>query len=496
MHFRRRILMQGAASRTILPLDLGIAFTGAWGMYPFSAAAADLFVLRRTSDSVEQTIARSGTGPDFAAISSFTGGGASRVKTLLDQVGSAAATEATAAQQPDYSLHLGFATADLTRSSSDYQLASGPTVTGRNFTVYAVYCVEDKTFTSSDFIPPSQPEWRVVGPFGQYQTNETRSAQHRVNMSWGTFPASGVPMLSGNCNVNIQVIRSNGSNTRLRINEKIVQSATLTSTSSGALDRIGLNPVGGFSSGVRLMGFLVGPAHTLAEEEAVVASLRRMFSDAPKTKLVMFDGDSQTSTHAESVSVDLRDFSWPYECMQAIADPSILGSNRAISSSQLVDGTADADKDLTVWAPNKLDSHLDGAIYSKQILVVMAGRNDIGVIAAAGSGLTTYNRLVTYCQARKTAGFGKIIVVNAIPAKDLIDGGWASEVADFNSRIAGNGLTDWDAVVDAAALNWQPGGAADWSTNYQGTLGVHPNAAGRTLLANAVKPVLQALLAA
>ena len=48
-------VMQTRASGAQLPLDLGVTFTGAWSMYPLSAAATNLFTLRRVSDSVEQT---------------------------------------------------------------------------------------------------------------------------------------------------------------------------------------------------------------------------------------------------------------------------------------------------------------------------------------------------------------------------------------------------------------------------------------------------------
>jgi lysophospholipase L1-like esterase len=278
------------------------------------------------------------------------------------------------------------------------------------------------------------------------------------------------------------------------MNEVVKSSATLTDTSSKVLLQVLRTPAtSGISEESRLLAFLVGPGHTDEEEEQVIAGLEALFSTEAKDTLLVFDGDSQTSGHNESGSIDERDLAWPYVLMQSLADETVHASNMAVSSMQIVDGTGNPDKDMNEWAAEKIDSQLH-ASYSQDILIVMAGRNDIGVIDAAGAGETTYERLVAYCQARTAAGWDTIIVVNAIPDKPLTDAGWASEVADYNSRIASNGLTDWDAVVDAASLNWQPGGPTDWTTNYQSTTGLHPNAAGRTLIADAVQAVLEGFL--
>lgn len=476
-----------------LPLDLGIAFLGAWSTYPLSQKSGNLFLLRNSTTTVETAIVRAGNKPDEAAISAHLGSASGTITTLYDQVSTNDATQTTVNNQPVYYQMLGRHGSNHANPSGNQKFwhIAGPSLAGRNFSVYSVWITNDRTFAAATYAPPSTP---LIGSasFGLYNTNSSRSAAGRLNTQWTTFPFSPMPMHGGNLSVNVGVVRSNATNTRFRINDITGNSATLAAASSNAMAYLMRHGVF-YADGCNLLGLLVSPAHTQEEEDAVVASLQNLFQTSPKSKLVLFDGDSITAGHNESGGYfDFRDLSWPYECMTSIDDETVMTSNRAISSSQLVDGTGDPNKDLTIWAPYKLDSWLD-ASYAKKILVVMAGRNDISVINSAGAGLTTYNRLVSYCQARKAAGWGKIIVVNIQTDKGLYDAGMTAERQDYNSRISANGLTDWDAVVDVASLNWQPGGASDWTTNYQAS-GIHPNAAGRTLISDAVKPVLQSFL--
>jgi lysophospholipase L1-like esterase len=447
------------------------------------------------SDSAEQTIARRQSKSDLPAIASFLSGTTGKFKTLFDQSATNDASQTTAGSQPDYTTHLNRPVISFNAAGSLLTLPSAPTLTGRNFTIYSVFSVNDYTFSGMANWPDGQVgTFSDFGSFaaGVYAPLETRSASAKINLAWTANPQSGV-IMAGNCSVNVRVIRSNGTNTHFRVNEISADSATLATAVGVAATKIGRGTSGGYSPAARLMALLVGPAHTAAQEKAIVASLQALFNTAPKTRSVFFDGDSITAGQSETDNLDHRDLSWPYVMMLALGNQSVMACNRAFASAQIVDGTGDPNKDLTVWAPTKLDAYLNSA-YSSKVLVVMAGSNDISVINAAGAGLTTYNRLVTYCQARRTAGWSKIVVVNCIPRKDFVATVKETERLDYNTRIATNALTDWDALIDAAALNWQPGGASDWSTNYQGTVGIHPNAAGRVLLANATQSTVQGYL--
>lgn len=474
----------------VYPLDLGITFTGAWGMAPLSRASTDLFILRRVSDSTEQTFGRVGRGPNYPSIATFLASTTGKVKTLIDQSGGGNnATQTTVAEQPRYTVVLGRATSYFIDTGTRFLLPTAPNMVGRNFSKYYVFATLDRTFSNVATWPIMMPMDRA-DTSGSFATNETRSTSMKADLSWGTSPKSGV-IVPGNCSVNVFVLRSNASNTHWRLNEISADSATLASTSTIACTEIGRGAGGSRWVSGCMMAALYGPAHTASEEERVIRSLQLLFSTKPKTKAVFFDGDSITAGHKEGVNFDERDESWPYELLNSIGDPSVNGNNRAFSAAQIVDGTGDPNKDLTVWAPTKLDAYLS-SVYSKKVLVVMAGTNDINVIGAAGAGLTTYDRLVAYCQARRTAGWSRIVVVNCIPRLDFVATVKEDERLDYNARIAANANTDWDATIDAASLAWVPGGV--WTVNYQGATGLHPNAAGRTLLVNAVKSTLQSYL--
>ncbi len=125
-----------------------------------------------------------------------------------------------------------------------------------------------------------------------------------------------------------------------------------------------------------------------------------------------------------------------------------------------------------------------------RVLTVWAGTNDMGV-AEAESGASTYAALVTYCQARRTAGW-KVIALTCIART------WPGDPVDFetqrqvlNTSIHANWATFADALCDVAAdSRLGDPGAQNNPTYFKGDT-THLQPAGYAIVAALVKPVLQ-----
>ncbi len=124
------------------------------------------------------------------------------------------------------------------------------------------------------------------------------------------------------------------------------------------------------------------------------------------------------------------------------------------------------------------------------VLIVFAGSNDIyGSLTPA---TTVYANLQSYCTARRSAGWTKIIVVTTLPR-----GGVAPEAQrlKYNTSIRNGfsaGTLACDAVADVAsdANIGQTGQQAD--TSYYAD-GIHPTSAGHAVVANYVTAAIKSL---
>lgn len=460
--------------------DLGLdsTFVGAWGTVPLSRHSSKLMRLVRASDSAELDISRAATRADDSAIRGFLSGTTGKVTTLYDQVSSNDAAQSTDASRPGLEWHLGFPTAY--GLGGNFTLPSAPTITGQNFSIYFVWVSDGRTSCVSTSIPGDIPGMQFDSDKFSYPESDHDTTPPKWTFIWGSG-ASAYPMgVGGDCSINVGVVRSTPSLSRYRVNDFTADSVAHSATSGAATKLLNL------ATGSKLLACLISTLHTADQEQQVLNSLKQIVATQKFSKLVVFAGDSITGGAQTTDFLDHRDLSWPYQMIQQIGDKSVLGINRAVSCMAIV-YTGTPARDMTYRAAAMIDSQLS-SVYSGKILVVFAGSNDI---SNGDSGATAYGNLVTYCQARKAAGWGKLLVITCIPRTDF-DAGKEAERLDFNSRILANGNTDWDATVDVAALNWKPGGSSDWTTNYQD--GIHPNASGRTLIANAVQPTLQGFL--
>ena len=140
---------------------------------------------------------------------------------------------------------------------------------------------------------------------------------------------------------------------------------------------------------------------------------------------------------------------------------------------------------LTTDAPTWVDPLKSGA--GKDYLVIFAGTNDIYL--AGKTGAQTYTQLVTYCTARRSAGWNKIIVVTMLPR-----GGTTMETyrQDYNSAIRAGfaaGTLPCDAVADVGSdpTIGQAGQQANTTYFFDA---IHPTKAGDTIVASYTSPAV------
>lgn len=191
------------------------------------------------------------------------------------------------------------------------------------------------------------------------------------------------------------------------------------------------------------------------------------------TKSLVFEGDSIT---AGAAVVQFQGY--PFQSLRRGAEDWRM-SDTAVSGSQIAD---------LVTRAAVIDSVFESS-YTRNVLAVMIGRNDLGALTAQ----QMYDALVPYVQARVAAGWevwvGTIIATNSVPLQAIADSYNAKlRGTDGPGIIAAAGAT---RIVDYGALpEFATVAAASSLVYYQD--GTHPTAAGATLLADLVAPMVGA----
>lgn len=125
----------------------------------------------------------------------------------------------------------------------------------------------------------------------------------------------------------------------------------------------------------------------------------------------------------------------------------------------------------------------------KNICTVWYGTNDMA-LAPTVDGETAYNNLVTYCQARQTAGWD-VVVLNCINREDV---DIETQRAIFNGLIASNWATFADAYVDLAGDARIGANNAANNLTYFFNDKVHLNDVGNEIVIGLLKAAIDTLL--
>ena len=189
-----------------------------------------------------------------------------------------------------------------------------------------------------------------------------------------------------------------------------------------------------------------------------------------------------------TVTKDVRDQSWSYLLVNGVLPRAkrakLTAVNMAVASSEL-GAVVGSQHVLLNNQAAKINAFLNSSEYINRTLVLGAPTNDIYYGDSAGNILSN---MQTYQTSALSAGASACFVCTVIPRQYFTSGQNITKDA-LNASIR---TTFGGSVIDLASLNWQPGGSSDWTTNYQD--GVHPNAAGRALIANAVAPFITGYL--
>jgi hypothetical protein len=230
---------------------------------------------------------------------------------------------------------------------------------------------------------------------------------------------------------------------------------------------------------------LYSRALTEAERWLVNTYLGRTFGLEPQSGMLIFDGDSLT--YGATVGGDSRAANpYPSQVITALTN-KYAWENYAVGGQQWTDMTSDA---TTQIDPMRSSSA------PRSALVVWAGTNDMGSVGGNQSAATTYSRLQTYCNARRSAGFtiannAPIFVLTCLPRGDAgAPGDFETKRQSYNTLIRA-GDSSYDYVIDVAADS-RIGDSGDQNdTTYYASDKIHLIEAGYGVVAGLVTTALQ-----
>lgn len=192
---------------------------------------------------------------------------------------------------------------------------------------------------------------------------------------------------------------------------------------------------------------------------------------------IVCEGDSLTAQDTAGQATQNK--YWPNQMAALYSDNRMVSVvNAAVSGEQL--------QNMIAQAAAQVDAAFD-ARKGVQVCTIWAGTNDIRV--GARTGAQVYADLLTYCAARRSAGF-KVIVITMLPRGNFV-GGEAAERLAFNASVKANWATFCDALVDTTADSRLQSSA---DTTYFNADTIHLNNTGYALIAAAVKVQLDSLL--
>ena len=240
--------------------------------------------------------------------------------------------------------------------------------------------------------------------------------------------------------------------------------------------RIGGSLAGAAYNGQQdMFAFVVyGSALSASDVAAVQSGAKAAFLfDDSFAKQVIFDGDSITEGYG---TAGLRNYvNKTIPALNSKARAYNLGVFGQTFGAMLTDGVA------------RVDS-LYGAGFTRNVVSIAAGSNDIANGVSAASLQTTFQN---YCTARRAKGF-KIVAHTILPRTDYT-GAQEAQRAAYNTWLRANWATYADALADWAAdsVMGAANAAADPTLYGDGT---HPPDAGYTRLATITTTAINSVL--
>ena len=207
------------------------------------------------------------------------------------------------------------------------------------------------------------------------------------------------------------------------------------------------------------------------------AMLARWGAAAPTTrKVIAYVGDSQTYYAGEGGR-------WPQVIASAIGHVNQSHTIVATGGASL----AFIGSIAAAWVDPVYD-----ATATLNVNLIWAGTNDL---AGGETGAAVWASLQSYCNARRAAGWDKIIVLTALPRSAVGDNAGHEALRQaFNTLVRTNYASIADGLADVAADSRIGDDGDELDTTYYDADRVHLNTAGHAVVAGIVQPILEGVL--
>lgn len=358
-----------------------------------------------------------------------------------------------------------------------YQLASGKPVVRNTASTYLKntgFAVNARALSVFAVLSPanaaSNTKVMAFGPGTALIWNQTSAA-----VEWGMQTTSlslyGLPVANGTFYAAGFVADSDGAIAMWRNGKKSyrLQNSGSTAGPSGTLTDLFVGAAAAANNWAgdykEILVYNSRLSDSQAQQVMAYLAARHGLSLATVGDQVVFDGNSLTNGHSSANP--------GYTDRVVNARSPLTAYNVGVSGQTIVQMTADA---VTQIDP------LHSGVYTKNVVVCWEITN---YLASIQNPTTVYNAVVSYCQARRAAGW-KVVVVTCLPrTSGGLYAGFEADRQTVNTNIRTNWATFADALADVGDdATIGPALASDNTTYYSDKL--HLTSAGYLIVANLV----------